>query len=148
MHDAESTFSIGTEGELIFGVEARGVGAIADGGRGHDFSGGGVHDSHFAVADGEEPLMLLINSETGGAFAGSDGPSCQDLVCAGVDVDDFAEVLDVVIDGAFAVGDREFGFAGKLYGGDDLVSLVADDGGVFATAVEGQIGRASCRERV
>ena len=84
--------------------------------------------------------MLFINGEAGGTFAGSDGPCGEDLVSAGVDVDDFAEVLDVVVNGAFAVGDGKFGLAGELHGGDDLVCLVADDGGVFAASVEGPDG--------
>jgi hypothetical protein len=61
-------------------------------------------------------------------------------VAVGVEANDLALVLNVVVDVAFAVGHRELRLAGQFDGGDHLIVARVDDADAVSTAVEGPHG--------
>ncbi len=136
--DGGRAIAAGGKGVAGGGVEGGGVHAIANGNVGEDFAGGGIDHDHFLVAAaGEEVMPGEINGEAGRLFARGDGPTMDESARFCVNNNDFAFVLEVVVDEAGGgVGDAEFGLAAEGNGGEDFGVLDVDDGGGLAAAVE------------
>src|SRR2546423_575640 len=79
--------------------------------------------------------MLDVDGESRGGSGGGEGAAGVCLFRAGIDGDEFGFVFDIDEDGAFAVGDGEFGAAAEVYGADDAAGLGVNDGGTVGIAV-------------
>ena len=77
----------------------------------------------------------VINRQTGGRVAGR--PFRRDLLRCSVEADNLILALDVVVDVALAVRDRELRLAGQRNRRNDFLRVRIDHGGVTAAAVEG-----------
>src|SRR6266849_4459246 len=119
--------------------EGAGIRAIADGRRGDDLAGIGVHDGHyFFVADGKEAASGNVHGEAGRRFARRERPVVEFLEALRIEMMELGGILVVDIESALAVSDGEFGFAIQGDSADYGAIRGVDRGGVFAAAVEGE----------
>src|SRR5262249_28176875 len=100
-----AVLSVRAECKTCLGVEGRGVRPFSDRRHCDDLAAHGIQNRHFAVsADGEDSMVLPINSETARLLGGSDWPVVLNVQISRVELDDFTLVLDVDEDVAFFVG--------------------------------------------
>lgn len=79
--------------------------------------------------------MLDVDGESGGRSGRGERPAGFNFQRVGVDGDEFGFVFDVDEDGAFAVGDGEFGAAAEVDGADDGAGLGVNHSGAVGIAV-------------
>lgn len=78
--------------------------------------------------------MLLGSARSG-------GPSLLDCEFAGVDLDYLALLFEIVVNGALAVGNGEFGAAAQIHAAGDFGRCGVDDGRFIIAAIESEHSR-------
>ncbi len=137
--DREVAIAAGGERIAGRGIEPSGIRTFADGGRGDNFAGIGVHNGHdFFIADGEEAAIGNVDGEAGRRFARRERPVVEFLEALRVNVIQVGSILVVDIDAALAVSSGEFGLAIERDRASYRAISGVDGGGVLAAAVEGE----------
>ena len=137
--DGEVTVAAGRKYIAGGGIEASGVGTIADGRSGNDCAGVGVDNGHyFFIADGESAAVLDVHGETRRRLARSKRPAMRFGEFLRVELNELVCVFDVDEDAALAIGLGELGFAAESESSGDCAVGTIDRGGVLAAAVEGE----------
>src|SRR5437764_1267825 len=121
------------------GIESGCIRTFADGGRGNDFTGVGIHDGHhFFVADGKEAATGDVHGEAGRRFARRERPVVEFLEALRVEMIEVGGVFVVYIDRALVISGGEFGLAIERNRADDSAVRGVDGGSIFATPVESE----------
>src|SRR5260370_18351987 len=135
--DGNGAVAVGTESQA--GIEARAIGARTNRRSRDGFHGGDIGDCHHLVAAyAEEFFVLYIDGQAGRAFARGKRGAAGHAGFGGVDLDHFAGVFDVDVDLAGAIHGAVLGLFADREGGDDLIVLGVDGGGVVGPAIHGE----------
>src|SRR3984885_6993586 len=101
MNHGYRALAVGVGDELGLRIEGGGVDVIADGQRGDDLTGVGVHHRHdFAAAAQEQAPVCAVHGHAAGRSAGSGRPALLDFQFAGIDFEDKAFILEIIEDEA------------------------------------------------
>src|SRR5271165_968031 len=145
VNHGNSAFAIGVEDHPGFGVEGCRVDVIADGQRGDDLAGVGIHYGHdFAAAAQEQTAIVAIDGHAAGGCARCGGPALLNFQVAGINFEDEAFVFEVVEDVTFAVGRCELWPTAEIDRTSYLAGGSIDRSSAVAAAVEGEYAR-RCR---
>ena len=137
VHDRQCAFPVGAEGELCCRVEAIRVHTVTDGRRGQHFAGVGAHHRHhLVVAADEEAAMFRVHGHARGPFARRQWPARGHRELAGINLHDFAFVLQVVVDVTLAVRHRELRLSSQGDGSCRGSRRGVNRGGIAAVAIE------------
>src|ERR1035437_882700 len=119
--------AVGAKGQA--GIEARAIGAGTNRWGGDHLHGGDIGDGHHLVAAHAEQLLVLdVDGQAGRAFARGQRGAAGHAGLGGVDLHDFARVLDIDIELACAIYYAVFGFFADRETADDLIVLGVDGG--------------------